>query len=1231
MLSRLFEIRKLTPRCRFLPRFQSLLVGFLAVLGALPATAQGPNISYVYTSNVGSGFKGANSVAVDSAGDAFVADRSLGSLYKETPNSDGTYAQSTISTSATNPIAVAIDSAGNLYVADAAHVYKETLAGSSYTESTIVTGLTFATSVAVDATDNVYVNDSGTGRVLLEKLSGTAYTQTVIASGLSTSGGGQIAVDATGNVYVCDPGNNRVLEETLAGGVYTQTVIVNNTTVVLDQVTNINTGSPFMAYGVAIDAFGNVLLSSQNYGIFKVVVNGTTYSLKNISLNATTPLGANGLAISPHGDLYLAATSAIDLLPAYELAESSSALNFGSVTLGTPATAAQTVTFKFDVGGTLASTPYAVSTQGDLTLDFQASSNQDEDVCVTGRTYNRGDICTVAATFSPTRPGARYGAIALFAPSGTPIATSYLQGVGVSPQVSFSPGIYDTNLGSEFSVVVAADSSNNFYDGYLTSFTNAHRPISVPTTNLIFTTGYPNYNFDYQNPGNGYGTGYVIDGAGNIVGSNALSGEISVGAFLLNPNLPMAANGNSLTGNYGPAFLAGVPPPPSSDTPPQNARPAIDGAGNLYFSDYNQNAILEEQYIHGWYNQQTVVATGLNNPGDVVVDAAGDVYAADTGNNRIVKETPNGDGTYTQTVVDSGFASPPEGLAIDRIGNLYVSLFNNFTNNNVPFIVKETLANDTYTRSNLIIPGSEGIDVNATGNVFVVLPASSSSTGESMITALDVSTPPSFTFASTAVGSTSTDSPQTLTILNNGNAPLTFTGTPTITAGFTLSSDSTCPEATLAPQASCTFNINFVPTQSGTNTGTLTITDNHLGTPGATQIIKLNGQGTGQSQGANPVLTPATINFGSLTVSSTSTVQTATLSNTGGVPQGISSFGFFGPNISSFSQTNNCGVSLAAGASCTISITCTPSATGALSANLGVNFPSPEPQESVALSCTGTAAVAPTAPMATLTPASANFGSVTSGTTSSAQTFTLSNPGNATLSISAMTLAGANASDFAFGTNTCGEALAASATCSIAITFTPSATGSFTATLSVADNAAGSPQTSALTGTGTVPPDFALVATPATQTVAPGGLATYTVSVSSTNGSFTNPVALTATGLPGGTITFSPASVTPGGSSAQSTMTVQTTTQLASGKTKHPQWPFGAPVFAALLLLLPGRKWRSRKLFLHLACLVALLGVAASTIACGGGFALPAKTYTLTVTGTSASDTHSTTVTLTVQ
>ena len=90
------------------------------------------------------------------------------------------------------------------------------------------------------------------------------------------------------------------------------------------------------------------------------------------------------------------------------------------------------------------------------------------------------------------------------------------------------------------------------------------------------------------------------------------------------------------------------------------------------------------------------------------------------------------------------------------------------------------------------------------------------------------------------------------------------------------------------------------------------------------------------------------------------------------------------------------------------------------------------------------------------------------GTTSGAQGFTLTNTGNATLTISSMAVTGTNAGDFA-QTNTCGSSVAAGATCTISVTFTPTASGSRTASVTLADNATGSPQSVSLTGTGAAP------------------------------------------------------------------------------------------------------------------------------------------------------------------
>ena len=116
--------------------------------------------------------------------------------------------------------------------------------------------------------------------------------------------------------------------------------------------------------------------------------------------------------------------------------------------------------------------------------------------------------------------------------------------------------------------------------------------------------------------------------------------------------------------------------------------------------------------------------------------------------------------------------------------------------------------------------------------------------------------------------------------------------------------------------------------------------------------------------------------------------------------------------------------------------------------------------QTVSLSGTGTA------PLVSLSPTSLAFGNQPADMTSSAQTVTLSNTGNAALSITSLALTGTNASDFA-QTNTCGSSVAASANCAISVRFTPSASGSRTASVSISDNASGSPQTVSLSGAGT--------------------------------------------------------------------------------------------------------------------------------------------------------------------
>ena len=96
------------------------------------------------------------------------------------------------------------------------------------------------------------------------------------------------------------------------------------------------------------------------------------------------------------------------------------------------------------------------------------------------------------------------------------------------------------------------------------------------------------------------------------------------------------------------------------------------------------------------------------------------------------------------------------------------------------------------------------------------------------------------------------------------------------------------------------------------------------------------------------------------------------------------------------------------------------------------------------------------------------------GTTSTAQTVTLTNTGTATLTITSVVVTGTNAGDFSV-TNTCGNSVAPGAMCTASVTFTPGAPGSRTASVSITDNAAGSPQMVSLSGTGTALPTLTSV------------------------------------------------------------------------------------------------------------------------------------------------------------
>jgi hypothetical protein len=386
--------------------------------------------------------------------------------------------------------------------------------------------------------------------------------------------------------------------------------------------------------------------------------------------------------------------------------------------------------------------------------------------------------------------------------------------------------------------------------------------------------------------------------------------------------------------------------------------------------------------------------------------------------------------------------------------------------------------------------------------------------------------------------------------------------------------------------------------------------------------------------GPEVTLTPASLEFVSTPVGSTTAAQLVTIMNSGTTSLNMTSETITGANATSFIKSaTTCGATLGAAATCTVSVEFAPAAAQALTAALSIVDDAGDSPQTVLLSGTGTKTAGP---IVSLSPASLTFAPQAVGSTSSTQAVALTNSGQTALSVTSIV-----ASDDFAETNTCGNSLAAGANCTISVTFTPTVTGNRTGVVSVTDNAAGSPQVITLTGTGS-----SITVTSASNSgitiTSVGSSGTSALQVGSVDGfsgsvNLNCTVAFQGTGTPSDlpTCSLNPtqAQVSAGGT-ANITLAVNTTAA-SSSMLIRPLGGGTAIVALSFLVFLPRRGWRKLTLLVLGFATVFSLSACGGTGSPGGGSGQSIGTtpgnYTVTVRATSGQNTASATVPLTIQ
>jgi hypothetical protein len=357
--------------------------------------------------------------------------------------------------------------------------------------------------------------------------------------------------------------------------------------------------------------------------------------------------------------------------------------------------------------GTVKSVEYL--TLGTPNLDYVSAGSGDG---CTGNTYSANQTCSVSVVFGPQYPGVRAGAVVLLGSGSVVLGTAYLAGSGQGPLAVAVPGTISIAAGQEGQWTQLGDNQ--------------------PATKA-----------DLYLP-----SGLALDGSGNLFiadsDNNRVREVLATGANKGNI-ITVAGNGDA---GYSATETVAIDSPlniPSAV--------AIDGAGNLYIADTNNNVIRKVNLALGsittvagnaqpGYSGDGGAATSamLNSPKGITVDGAGNLFIADTSNNVIREVTTDG---KISTVVGSypghpGFAgdgnpatnaelNAPYGVAFDASGNMYIP---DSANNRIRIVSGGTIntfaGNGTagYSGDNGAPKSAEldtpfGVAVDPAGNVYI--------------------------------------------------------------------------------------------------------------------------------------------------------------------------------------------------------------------------------------------------------------------------------------------------------------------------------------------------------------------------------------------------------------------------------------------------------------------------------------------------------------------------------